>query len=120
MRRLPYIIEPEFGKNTLELYQKLERTVLKFSDYKNHTRFSLRCLSKDITSVSLKLKNNIGTYNSNCIIHKTERKLLNKRVRNINNTIENLEHVTYMYECELKGIVSKEIYKECEEYDGIY
>ena len=73
-------------------------------------------MSKDITPVSLKLKNNIGTYNSKCIIHKTERKLLNERIRNINNTIENLEHVKYMYECELKGIVSKEIYKECEEY----
>ena len=116
MRRLPYIIEQEFGKNTLELYQKLERTVLKISDYKNHRRFSLWCLSKDITPVSLKLKNNIGTYKSKCIIHNTERKLLNERIRNINNTIENLEHVKYMYENELKGTVSKEIYQEC----GVY
>ena len=116
MRRLPYIIEQEFGKNTLELYCKLERTVLKFSNYKNQRRFLLRCLSKDITPVSLKLKNNIGIYKSKCIIHKTERKLLNERVGNINNTTENLEHVKYMYECELKGTVSKEIYKECEEY----
>ena len=76
----------------------------------------LRCLSKDITPVSLKLKNKIGTYKSKCIIHKTERKLLNKRIRNINNNIENLEHVKYMYECEQKGTVSIEIYKECEEY----
>ena len=72
--------------------------MLKISDYKNHRRFLLRCLNKDITPVSLKLKNNIGTYKSKCIIHKTERKLLNKRVRNINNTIDNLEHVKYMYE----------------------
>ena len=100
------------GKNTLELYQKLERTVLKISNYKNHRRFLLRCLSKDITPVSLKLKNNIGTYMSRCIIHNTERKLLNERVRNINNTIENLEYVQYMYECELKGTVSQDIYIE--------
>ena len=116
MRTLPNIIEQEFGRNTLELYWKLERTVLKISDYKNHRRFLLRCLSKDMTPVSLKLKNNIGTYKSNCIIHKAERKLLNKRIRNINNTIENFEHVKYMYECELKGTVSIEIYKKCEKY----
>ena len=116
MRRLPNIIEQEFGKSTLELHQKLERTVLKISNYKNHRRFSLRCLSKDIIPVSLKLKNNIGTYKSNCIIHKAEKKLLNKRIRNINNTIENIQHAKCMYECELKGIVSTEIYKECEKY----
>ena len=62
------------------------------------------------------LKNNIGTYKSKCIIHNTERKLLNERIRNINNTIENLEHVKYMYENELKDTVSKEIYQECEVY----
>ena len=89
--------------------------MLKISDYKN-PRFSLRCLNTGITPVSLKLKNNIGTYRSNCIIHKAERKLLNKRIRNINNTIENHEHAKYMYDCELKGIVSIEIYKECEKY----
>ena len=69
-----------------------------------------------MTPSSLKLKNNIGTYKSSCIIHKAERKLLNDRIRNINNTIENLEHAKYMYECELKGTVSIEIYKECEKY----
>ena len=116
MRRLPLIIEQEFGKNTLELYRKLERTVLKIPDYQNHRRFSLRCLSKDIIPVSLKLKNNIGTHKSKCIIHNTERKLLNERIRNINNIIENLEHVKYMYEVELKGTVGKEIYQECEIY----
>ena len=79
MRRLPNIIEQEFGRNTLELYQKLERTVLKISDYKNHKRFLLWCLNKDMTPVSLKLKNNIRTYKSNCIIHQAERKLPDKR-----------------------------------------
>ena len=100
----------------LELYRKLERTVLKISDYKNQRRFLLWCLSKDITPVSLKLKNNIGTYMSKVIIHQTERKLLNERIRTINNTLENLEHAKYMYENELKGTVSNEMYKECEKY----
>ena len=53
---------------------------------------------------------------SKVIIHQTERKLLNERIRTINNTLENLEHAKYMYENELKGTVSNEMYKECEKY----
>ena len=110
MRRLPYINEQEFGENTLDLYRKLERTVLKMSDYKNYRRFSLRCLSKGVIPVCLKCKNNTRTYKSNCIIHRAEKKLLNERIRNINNIIEYLDHVKYMYECNLKVIVGLEIF----------
>ena len=116
MRRLPYIIEQEFGRNTLDLYQKLGRTVLKISNYKNHRRFSLRCLGNGVIPVSLKTKNNIRTYKSNCIIHHAEKKLLNERIRNINNTTPHLDHVKYIYECDLKCVVGLEMFKECEEY----
>ena len=57
---------------------------MKICDYKNHRRFSLRCLGKGITPVSIKLKNNIRTYRSACIISKAERSLLNERIRNVN------------------------------------
>ena len=50
------------------------------------------------------------------MIHNTERKLLNEKIRNINNSIENLEHDQYMYECELKDTVSQEIYRKCGKY----
>ena len=53
---------------------------------------------------------------SNCIIHQADRKLLNERIRNINNTIECLDHVKYMYKCDLKYIVGLEMFKVCEEY----
>ena len=69
MKRLPNVIEQEFGKDTPELCRKLERTVLKISDYKNHSRFSHRCLNKGVIPVSLKLKNNIRTCKSDCIIY---------------------------------------------------
>ena len=58
-----------------------------------------------MTPVSLKLKNNIRTYKSNCIIHQAEKKLLNERIRNINSTTEHLNNVMYMYERDLKVIV---------------
>ena len=34
----------------------------------------------------------------------------------MNNTIECLNHVKYMYECDLKVIVGLEMFKKCEEY----
>ena len=55
------------------------------ADFKNHRRFSLRCLSKDIIPVSIRLKSNIGTSRSLNILKKVE------RIRSINNTLEMLE-----------------------------
>ena len=60
----------------------------KISDSKNHQRFSLRCLCKGIVPVSFRLKNLIRTQKGVSIIHKAEMKLLNERIRNINNTID--------------------------------
>ena len=116
MRRLPYIIEQEFGKDTLELYRKLERTVLKIPNFKNHRKFSLRCLSKGVIPVNFKLKNNIITYKSDCIIYQAENKLLNERVKSINNIIECLDHEKYMYENNLKTIMGPGMFKQCEDY----
>ena len=89
---------------------------MEISNYKNHRRFSIRCLSKGVIPVSLKLKNTIRTYKRDCIIYQAEKKLLNERIRNINNTIEHLDHVKYMYENNLKTIVGPEMFKQCEDY----
>ena len=53
---------------------------------------SLRCLDSNIIPVSLKLKSNLKTLKALKIIRKTERALLNERIRMINNTIKMLEH----------------------------
>ena len=57
------------------------------ADFITHRRFSLRCLSKGVTLVSVKLKSNERTPKGNYIVKKAERALLNERVRLINNTI---------------------------------
>ena len=36
MRKLPKITEPEVGKETLNMYSKMERIEFKICDYKNH------------------------------------------------------------------------------------
>ena len=61
------------------------------ADFKNHRRFSLRCLSGDIILVSIRLKNNIKSPKGFNIIKRTEKALLNERIRMVNNTITMLE-----------------------------
>ena len=56
-------------------------------DFENHCRFSLRCLSKDIIPVSVRLKSNIKTPKGRYIVRKVERALLNERVSSINNSL---------------------------------
>ena len=57
------------------------------ADFENHCRFTLRCLSKDVIPVSVRLKSTIKTPKGRYIIRKAERALLNERVRSINNSL---------------------------------
>ena len=56
MKDLVKILEQEYGKITSAPYRRWEKMEGKVSDFKNHRRFSLRCLDKDLVPVSLKLK----------------------------------------------------------------
>ena len=58
------------------------------ADLKNHQTFSLRCFSKDIIPVSIRLKSNVKTPRSLNIIKRGERSLLNERIQSNNKTIE--------------------------------
>ena len=57
------------------------------ADFENHHRFTLRCLSKDVIPVSVRLKSTIKTPEGRYILRKVERALLNERVRLINNSL---------------------------------
>ena len=48
--------------------------------------------------VSLRLKNNIRTHKSDCILQRAEKSLLNERARNINNILKRLDHERYIYQ----------------------
>ena len=60
------------------------------ADFQNHRRFSLRCLSEEVTTVSIRVKSNIKTPIGFQIIKRAEKTLLNERIRWINNTINML------------------------------
>ena len=116
MRNLIQIINREYGKEALTVFRKWENLNVKICNYKNDRRFSLRCLGNGIILVSIKLKNNIRTYRSDCIIQKAERGLLNERIRNVNNILDWLEHDTYMYELKLSAILNQDLMEECKEF----
>ena len=88
MRNLHAFIKQEFGEESvlkLRLWEKVEK---KMADYKNHRRFTIKCLKRDIIPVSIKLRTSLSTKKASQIIRKAERQLLNERIRNISNTIE--------------------------------
>ena len=88
MRNLHAFIKQEFGEESvlkLRLWEKAEK---KMADYKNHRRFTIKCLKRDIIPVSIKLRTSLSTKKASQIIRKAERQLLNEHIRNINNTIE--------------------------------
>ena len=88
MRNLHAFIKQEFGEESvlkLQLWEKVEK---KMANYKNHRRFTIKCLKRDIIPVSIKLRTSLSTKKASQIIRKAERQLLNERIRNINNTIE--------------------------------
>ena len=86
------------------------------ADFKNHRRFSLRCLDNNIIPVSLKLRSNIKTPKAKKIIKKTERALLNERIRMINNTIELCKHEKDTCMEELSKIMGQEDMEECKRF----
>ena len=113
MRDLVKLIEQKYGKDTTIIFRKLEKMEIKISNFKNHQRFSLRCLNKGLVPVSLRLKNLIRTQKGRGIIYKAEMILLNERIRNINSTIECYEHERYMYQNELKRLIDQEMWGSC-------
>ena len=89
----------------------------KVSNFKNHQRFSLRCLSKGVTPVSLQLKNLTRTQRGEGIIQKAEKQLLNERTRNINYLLEWYQGGKHMYKEELEDLLKddQEMWNACQE-----
>ena len=58
----------------------LEKLLIRNSDYRNHQIFTLRCIHKGITPVSIRLKTAVRTERARKIIRKAERDLLKARV----------------------------------------
>ena len=115
-RNIHQYIGQEYGQENVKTFRKWERTEKKMADFKNHRRFSLRCMDSNIIPVSLKLKSNLKTSKALKIIRKTERALLNERIRTINNTIEMLEHEKDTCIEGLSKVLNQEDMAECSKF----
>ena len=89
---------------------------MKMVDFKNHRRFTLRCLSKGIVPVSIKLKSAVKTPKGIYIVRKAERMLMNERIRSINNTITMLNCQIHACINNLDCMLNKEVMEECHEF----
>ena len=115
-RNIHQCIRQEYGQENVKTFRKWERTEKKMVDFKNHRKFLLRCLDSNIIPVSLKLKSTLKTPKALNIIRKTERALLNERIRMINNRIEMLEHEKDTCIEGLSKVLNQEDMAECSKF----
>ena len=86
-------LRTKYGEESVRLFRKWENIVKKMVDYRNHRRFTIKCIKASITPVSCKLKNPLLHKSSRSyqIIHKAEKQLLYERIRNINSILATLD-----------------------------
>ena len=101
----------------LELW-KTGKNNTEYVSFKNHQRYSLRCFSKGMTLVSLKLKNFRTLEPTKVIASYLELKnsFLNERTRNIFNTRDHYEQERYIYSQNVTSILGPELSKECDSF----
>ena len=76
MRNLHAIIKVEYGQEGIFLLQQWEKLEKKMANFKNHQRFTIKCLKNNIVPVSVRLKTNIKTRKGLEIIRRAEKNTL--------------------------------------------
>ena len=119
MRNIHTHLRTEYGIESVRLLCQWKRIEGKMADFKNHRRFSFRCLSEDVILVSIRLKSNIRTPKGQYIIRGAEKALLNERIQSINNSIYMFNHQLDTCKTDLEKIINKEDLKECQNFINI-
>ena len=74
------VIKSQYGESTLADVRHLERTQLKYGNYTNHLRFSLRCLHNNLLPKDLQLPCKVKTTRAREAVRKCSRILLQERI----------------------------------------
>ena len=114
MRSLHAFIKQEYGQGSIFLLLQWEKLEKKMGDFRNHWRFTIKCLKNDIIPVSVRLKTNIHTTKGLDIIRRAEKQLLNECIRSINNQLEMFMFKRDTCSLKLKGLVDQKTMEECE------
>ena len=91
MRNLHKFIKENHGLEAMWLLQEWEKWVVKDSDYKNHSRFTLRYISKDLIPFSVRLKSTGRSRSAREIIQRAEKQLLQDRIKYISGILHDTE-----------------------------
>ena len=103
-------LKTKYGENSVRSFRKWEIITKKMADYRNHRRFTLRCIKASITPVSCKLKAppSFRSNKSYQIIHKAEKQLLYECIRNINGILAMLDKQRAEQYSKFKEILSNQ------------
>ena len=115
-RSIHQYIRQEYRQENVKSLENCKELRRRWQISKIIGRLSLRCLDNNIIPVSLKLRSNLKTPKAIKIIRKTERALLNERIRMINNTIELLEHEKDTCIEALSRVPNQEDMEECKSF----
>ena len=75
------LIKDQYGASILADIRRLERLRIKYGNYSNHLRFSLRCHHSDLLPNDLRLKCKVHTQKARDILSKAGKALLQERIR---------------------------------------
>ena len=89
-------IKTHYGETILDKIRKLEKTMMKYSSYTNHLRFSIRCHQNKILPKDLQLKSRIKTERSKIILQRAGKLLLQERI-----------HINYVIRDTLKNRIEQ-------------
>ena len=116
MRNLHNILLQEDGIEARRLFRLWEKLRVRASDYKNHRIFTLRCLHNNLIPVSIKLKSTIKSTRAKQILRKTEKELLQARIKSINFILDNTSKQLEECRSKLAAIISTQKLRECQDF----
>ena len=108
-------LKHKYGEDSVRLLRRWEFIMKNMADNRNHRRFTLKCIKADIIPVRCKIRNplNPKTFKSYQIIHKAEKQLLHKIIRNINWILYMYEHNRGIIYSQLKDLILEEDLVKC-------
>ena len=113
MRSIHMKLNAEYGRENVKIFQRWEKYERKMADFANHRIFTLRCLSKGLIPVSICLHKNIRTPRGLQIVRRTEKALMNERIRSINNTLNMVRGLRDTCINQLREVLSNEWMDKC-------
>ena len=109
-------LSTEYGRESVKIFRRWEKYERLMADFANHRRFTLRCLSKGLVPVSIRLQKNIKTPKGLHIVRRAERALMNERGRLINNTLNMVRDLRDTCIDQLRRVLNDEWMDKCREF----